>query len=395
MHFLASLINGVCILVMMIAMYFGFFLTIKIGTLSDQMDAKSAAYDIVLNVGTGSGLLKTNDSNTMLYTGNSYYEFFLGTILKYDFESDIYDLNEDPDGYKKYQEKFDAFKKITIHDGFVDDDYVGNFYTKFILDRTDSTGQKLVDYDKNAAIPHYFKEVMHFDDPNLGGKFFKYVDDSNYPHLIDNTRSLLFGYAIKQVTTNEMAQLDREFYNYFIKVFMDAQSLLMKDSEYKTAYDAFEKANTNIVNYEYTANYVTLVFSIVFMSFIFPFFNKKRANPGELITGSQRVNDDGEFNIKNKLLLLLASFFKYYHLIFIIGMLGESQVLTRPILNIIGFDVNALFFVVISVVYCVASIIYSVINKEHRNLDALISQTNMCFAVRKSVNNTPSGTVSE
>ena len=284
---------------------------------------------------------------------------------------------------------------MEVKDGCVEDDNVGKFYTKFAPTRVDENDLPLVSYSKEEALSIYYHQILHLEDPNKGGKFFNYIDDTSFPHLKDDVRKLLFDYVVCQLPSEKATLLDKEFFDYFYVFFNDAANLLIKDKEYSAAYASFSACHERLLRFDYLSTYVSYLIGIVVIGLIVPLFLKNGRSFSNLLTKTYYVNEDDEFTPTNYLLRFLAYILKSYWLIFPLGMISSMYVVTTNIFVIGGFGINNLLFIGISVIISIFSILTSLLTKEHRNFDALLSLTTMCERHVMSSQHTPSNTVSE
>ncbi|MCQ2742066.1 MAG: hypothetical protein MJ239_02040 [Bacilli bacterium] len=393
--FFSSLINALLVCLLSVGFYFSIFQTIKYTSMKGDVDRKENSYSLILKEGRESGLLKGNESNTMVFSCSNYYEFFVAELLKHDYLSPYYDYEKDPDGFKKAESKFKDIPQIEIDGNQIKDDYLGHFYTSYVIGRVDEGGNKLVTYSQEDSVSSYINGILSANDPSKGGAFFDYIDDSTFPILKSNVRTLLFGYVINSIVTDATKNMDQKFYSYFQGVFDGAQDLLMKDSVYGAAYRNFEESNSKLLSFDTIGVFVSFGIASLIAMIVIPLIAKKGRSLGNIITKTQYVQENDSFETKNLLLLFLISIPKYIFVIGIFVLISNQQILLSPWFHVFGKGVNGLFLLAASLIVDAASIIITLVHPDNRNLDGIVSMTTLCSKPRHSETNKPSGTVSE
>lgn len=394
--FLTSLLSEIFVLAIAIVSYFAIFYNIENVTLKEKRTIREESYNVIYTLSRESGLYHSNKSNTTQFTISNYYEYFVGSFLYYDYKSDVYDYEKDPDGFKKKEQAFkDDIKLLTIHDGFVDDDFIGRFYTKYILDKVDVNDEKIVAYSKEESIAYYINSVLKAKDSESGAIFFDYKNDEEIPHLKSEIRTLLFGYVVNQIISDKAAEVDKQFYNYFLTIFTTASDLLMEDKVYLEAYNAFETSNEQIISVQINSVVWCTFIGILLIFAVLPLFNRKHRLLPQYITRTVMIGRNDKIEWWQYFGQIIAGILKHFNVAIIISLICDFRTMTTPLFSIGVVAGTLLLFACISLIIDVVSIVISVLNPEHRNVDALISKANLCTISRRFVGSKPSDTVSE
>lgn len=379
--FLMSLLNTVFILLTSLAVFFATFFPIGNSLYGEDKKQMNIDAELLYSIGEDAKLLHRFD-NGDIYSINNSYEYYLRTILKYNYENSNYDLDSDIEKYKEKQETFAPFINISVTDNTVTDDFFGNFYTQFILDKKDVDGNLVLDYKSINPKEYFYHEILDID--NEGSKFFK-ESNGEYPYLKDDVRKALYSYNFLKNVNDKYYQVDVKFFRFFVQKFNISGEFLKKYAAYGPILNRHNEIYAKLQNYDKIAVFASFFASFISLIVIFPLFNKYKRNPAEMILNRTYLaeKDEEEFvSTKSLIIRFFYGIIKYFFVLFILCFLINPNLAFQGLFNLGAFPISLFLLAIISLLISGISLSISIARKDKKNLENLVSQTRI-YTVEK------------
>ncbi|MDY4937443.1 MAG: hypothetical protein SO087_04535 [Candidatus Onthovivens sp.] len=329
--------------------------------------------DNMLEIGTSSKLFFYNEEFNNISTLDSIYYVYVIQNIKMCYEEygDIYKEELDNYGYSTKKDFMDNFLIASY-----ETDFLGYFYTSFILNKVDTNDELLVNYNTSYNGKFYYvNNVLKINEE--GKEFFTF--DNNYdklPRLNVDICRYLFQYHVMDVSYSTLREVDASFYNYFKEIYSNAGDLLLKYKDYQINFNLYNETYEVIHSYKMYAGVFSFLISFVIFECIFPIFNKNKVNPSNLILSLARLNNYKDNSLKIILVNMICSLFKYFYIsMFILLILGGINTLNFTLIEVGVFTISTYHLSVLSLFLGVISILTLTINKNNKGLSSLISKS--------------------
>lgn len=383
--FLMTLLNAFFVIVFGLVIYYSALLPIKNANYKED-EIQMLDDRATLNQMATDAKLLHNFDNGDQYSINNYYEYYLRTLLKYNYENSSYDLDEDIEKYNEKKDTFKPFIDIEVNGNVVNDDFLGNFYTQYIVDKKDSNNNLVIDFSNTNPKDYFYYEILDID--NEGAKFFKDTS-GEYPYFKDDVRKALYSYNFLKLVDDDYYQIDKEFFQFFVQKYNISGEFLLKCDNYATLLERHNSIYQTLLNYDTMSTFVSYGISLIVITLIIPLFTKYHRNPGELILKRAFIKDSEEkeeVTIVSLLIRFAYGIIKYLFAGFIISLFINLTVsFVVPVFTIGAFSVSLFVLTIISLLVNSISLSISKIRGDNKNLECLISRTRV-FVVEKEYN---------
>lgn len=379
--FLICLLNSVFILLGSLAIFFATFFPIGNALYGEDKKQMNEDVEVLYSIGEEAKLIHRFD-NGDIYSINNSYEYFLRTILKYNYENSDYDLDIDSEKYKEKQDTFKPFIDISVTETTVNDDFMGNFYTQFIEGKKDTDGNLVLDFGSTNPKDYFYYEVLDIDGD--GAKFFE-TTSGEYPYLKDDVRRALYSYNFLKNVSDKYYKVDTEFFQFFVQKFNISGEFLIKYEAYGPLLIRHNEIYTKLQNYDRTAIFVSSLAGFLSIIVIFPLFNKYKRNPAEIIFNRAYLVEKDEEEVASTKSFVIRCFYgviKYFFAIFLLAFFVNPNLAFQGLFNLGVFPVSLFLFGIISLLINAVSLSISIARKDKKNLENLISQTRI-YTVEK------------
>lgn len=375
-RFLSSLLNMIFILLASFLVFFASFYPIGESLNKAEEIQMNKDTDTLIDMAKDSKLLHTFD-NGKSYNIYNTYEFYIRTLLKYDYEHSDYNLEEDVEKYKEKQDEFKSFIDITTSENTVNDDLIGDFYTQYMPNKLNSENQPIIDYKGLTYKNYFYYEILDID--GVGNEFFLDSVDGNYPHLKDSVRKAIYNYNFLKNLQNDYYDTDTAFFNYFVKIFNNAGEQLKQYNDYGILLDSTNASFTKLLNYDFVAVFVSFFVSYLILMVIVPLLNKDKRNLAEIILARAYLREDElghpYVSLPSFFIRSVYGLFKYFFIIFIFSMFININVAFGEIFSIGIFPVSIFLLSITSLFLNSISTCVSIVRLDKKNLENLISST--------------------
>lgn len=374
--FFMTLLNSLFILLGSLLIYFSVFTPIENNVYGEKIEQFKKDEETLFSIGEQSKLIKRFDSG-QLYTVNNYYEYYLRVLLKYNYEHSSYDLEEDPDKYNDKKNSFEPFIDIAVTENTISDDFMGDFFTKFIVGKEDEDGNLVLDYKGENPKQYFYYGVLDID--GEGSAFFNDSIDGNYPLFKEEVRSALFAVNFNKNYAGEGPDIDKAFLEFFLQKLNYSGDFLMKYKEYGYVLDRYNSTYDVLFEYDQISTFTSISVSFLVFIFVVPLCNKKRQNLAEIILKRIYLKDKGEeggvVSFTSFIIRALYGIIKYFYLITIFSFFTNPAVGFTPLIALGSFPISIFTLGFLTILVSAISLSISMIRPDKKNLENLISKT--------------------
>lgn len=380
--FLMTLINAVTMVLTAIGIYFASFFPIGNATFGEKEAQMNQDREVLLRISQDSKLGHIYE-NGNYFSINDSYVYYLNMLLKYNYETSEYDMEKDLELYKEKQEEFKNVKDITVTTTVITDDFIGEFFTIFAVDKKTKEGQPIVDYLGKTPKDYFYYEILDID--GVGKEFFKETT-GEMPYLKDDVRKALYQYNCLRMVNNDYYKIDSAFFNYFVKIFDKSGTFLLSYGDYKETLDRHDAIFLEIQNYQTVGMIVSFLVGFTATLVIFPLFNKYKRNPAEIILKRAYLREDNEgnayYSTSSFVIRTIYSLIKYFFAFFLMAVIINLDIAFASLLYIGSFPISLFTITVITLLINAVSFSCSFIRTDRKNLENLLSRTRV-FSVEK------------
>lgn len=369
--FLLSFINKLIIIALSFIVYFSIFYPISLNAYKSDRQNITETKEVILDIGLDSKLMHSDENKKQVYSLTSSYGYYVRTLLRYDYENSGYDLEADPDNYSLKKEEIDLFPEINGYN----DDFFGFFYTEYALDKD------LYELETYTKEDYFRYQILKIDDESSGQQFFK-NEGNDYPHLKDEVRIALYNYVVIGATSSKYSKIDKAFFNYFSTLFEEAGNLLLTYEPYKSAYDSYNVSYQKVYDFSVLSIYLSFILSLISVVIIVPIFNHNKQNVSQLIL--RRVDLDNEGKIKPRIYIVrfIYDLFRNFPSIIVPAIVLNIELVFTSIFSIGSFPINLFGIALVLSLMNIVSLMFGLIRKDHKNLLAMINNTDNYYVKR-------------
>ena len=289
--FMAMALDSIIVCILTIVLFYaGANPILNANGQNDLIALKDEESSKLMSILKDSHLAAYDDETGVLSTPESLYNVFVYQNIKYCYENypEIYKDDLDEYGYETKKEFFKDVNEISF-----DNDYLGYFYTNYIIDKKDLNNENILDINKDNANEYFVNEVLDLNKEE-GSKFFEINnnDYSCYPRLNKDVCRYLFQYHLMNVSYSTLRDVDNAFYNYFLDRYVEAGNYLLEYEEYANALNNYNSYYDQIQSNLLTAVILTYTVIILIYYFIIPVFLPNKSSFAGFLLKIHRLTDD-------------------------------------------------------------------------------------------------------
>ena len=316
------------------------------------------------------------------YTVNNSYEFYLRTLLKYNYEHSDYDLSADSERYKNKQDTFKPFTDIAVTEDTITDDFFGDFYTKFIIGKCDLDNNLIVDFKGQNPKEYFYYEVLDID--GVGATFFEATTGA-FPYFKKEVRQALYSYNFLKTIGDKEYQIDKQFFQYFVQIYNISGELLTKYGNYKELLTSHDLIYSKLINYDILGISVSFAAAYLLLIVILPLFTKYKQNLGEFMLHRTYLVDTGEsekFTAKSYLIRIAYGLIKYLPAGFLTCAILNPSLAFTTMFYLGTFPVSLFLIALVALIVNTVSICISIIKSKEKNLETMLSGTRVYSVIK-------------
>lgn len=347
---------------------------------NDLIALKDEESDKLTSILNDSHLAAYNDETGVLSTPESLYNVFVYQNIKYCYETypEIYKDDLDEYGYETKKEFFEDVNEISF-----DNDYLGYFYTNYIIDKKDLNNENILDINKDNANEYFINEVLDVNKEE-GSKFFE-IDNNDYscyPRLNKDVCRYLFQYHLMNISYSTLRDVDNAFYNYFLDRYVEAGDYLLEYEEYANALNNYNSYYEQIQSNLLTGVILTYTVTILIYYFIIPVFVPNKSSFAGFLLKIHRLTDDKKSKIYIYFLTGINSYLHNFFTLLVSTLLTVGvNTLNFHFAELGVFTFNILHIILLSLIINVISIIVFCVRKDGKGLFSLITKTNYYYLI--------------
>lgn len=366
--FLIELINFSFIFLLSILLTFGVSKPILNNSNFKKNEEILNSYKTELfRIGSTSKLMIYDEStNTVLDFNSTYRQYILENILySYNCDDEIKNDLENI-GFSSYNYAFTNIKYIDYSC-----DLIGYFYTSWIVDKKDSDGNNIVNYNLTNSKDYFLSNVLKIESD--GYKYYQLNSDKELlPYFTKDTSRYFFEYYVKGVSYSTLRELDTSFYNYFKKIYKNAGDLLAKYSEYSSISLAYNNLY-NEINKKSVLISVLIYFSSYFV-YLIVYCICRFKTIGELIFHAYRLDRKKERSVGSNISYSIFNMFKFFVITPLITLfIGGSNAVDILLFKIGVITVRIMHIAFIPFLYLIISVFFLFLSESKRSLTDRIS----------------------
>ena len=359
----ATLLDWLILLILALGILFGLVAPILSAQTSYQelTKQKDDNYATVQNIGIESKLIAVDSSSHTNYTFDMMFKMYVAEhiLLSYEYS---------PNNLSDVGFKTDLIDK-SIPKASYNDDFLGYFYTNYLVDKKDENNLLIVASDNYKE--YYCQNILKIDENDWWVK-----DGDNIPHLKDDYARYLTEYVLLGRSYSTIRNVYQNFEAYFSSLYSKAGSDLMKVPAYINAYnnynDAYDKLNTIRTNW---TNIVTgILFLLTYI--VYPLVRGNYQTLGCQIFHLGYININHQFKYYHYLLRIAGSFITTFFILGLVGLIfvGSSY------FGIVIFSLGSSAFTVgigvgLSLIINLISFITTLFTRKGKDFGDLISGT--------------------
>ncbi len=312
----------------------------------------------VIEILEASKLTEYNEETKVLANENGIYRSFVLKQIKYSYEMDI-EIKTllDEWGYASHMENG---QEIPL-DSY-ENNYLGYFYTEYIIGKKDKENQLVVNYTKEESFSYFQKEVLKIGEKNYF--ISNPLDEKELPHLEKQTCLYLFQYFLTNTTFSTLRNFESEFFLFFHEAYQNAGNLLLKYSDYEIAYSNYGESYNYIQIYKINSNIAAFLLTTLVFLIIIPLTNRQQKTLGNFISKTLVLNQLQETKKKRAMLYhALTSVYMFLTIPILLIISGGLDLLNFTIFRFGIFTINlwhisilVLFFLIINIFINVLSV---------------------------------------
>lgn len=376
--FLVNLIDSISILLCAFILLGTISVPIYYGVVKEKEEEATALRKEMTEIGLESKLLHVFDDGAA-YSLNNFYAYWVRVLLKYTYENSDYDMDSDPDNYKEFKNEFDVFPSITNNPDYVDDDFIGYYYTKYAVDKVDSENNKIVDYKGKDPKQYFYEDVLLIGEDN---KFFEKPVDGNYPLLKKEVRTDLFTIHLMNISKSEY---DNEFFAFFTTAFENAGNLLLKEERYHTPYIKYVDLDKDLQLFYSLSIVLSISIAYIVSLGILPIFFRYKRTIGHLVMKNVMLDEEMDLSFKSHALRFGYGLIRHFYLIMIIGFAIHPSFVFNNLFYIFVMPISLFMIVLLTLTFNVISVGVAVTRRDGRNIENLLTNTAEYRMTRKKL----------
>ena len=251
----------------------------------------------------------------------------------------------------------------------IDNDYLAHFYLVYI-----KNNPGLVDVPSNDYFKYFFNTVLNTKETT---NYYKYRDN-DIPYLTSDIGYKLYSYYINKENNDIGKTIYDNIYQKFNTTLDSSINVLyLKDTNFKNNYNLYKANYNQLTIYSIITLFISYSISFLILFIIIPlFFKKKDISSFILKLELRSMKENEKVKTYQYLLNRLVLFITLFWIILLASLfnIGFSG-LSITLFNIGSLNINLLYFVFLSMIISIISLIGGIINKERRLLSELVSSS--------------------
>lgn len=340
----------------------------------EEIVLKNKNAETALKIAEESKLLVYNEEKNAISTVESLYKVYIYQNIKMCYEeySEIYKEDLDNSGYSTKKEFFETVKINSY-----ENDFLGYFYTNYIVDKVNDDGNKVVDYALEESKEYFVNNVLDIN--NKGKEFFEFDGDyNNLPRLKKDTCRYLFEYHVMNISYSTLRELDRNFFNYFKDKYIEAGNVLCSYDTYRIPLETYNNLYKIVENKTLIAEITGFFSGLIICYLVLPLSLKHSRTLGQLIFKMVRYDEEKKEEKSYILPQFIVSIIRVFPinllLIFFIG--GGVNLLNFHFLEIGNFTLNILHLILLTFIIDIIWLIALFVSKPKRGFLSKMTHSN-------------------